>query len=184
MEWANKTYPNTKFAFKDLKPDAMNPTMGKLHELFQRYPEVAQRVEAVAQHGGIESWAGTVTGHDKNRNAILLSKRWFGEDYDSLIASLRRDAASGWHPGGSDRVESIVAHEFGHVIERHLGATRPDEIKKFKESVAHITDLPSRYAAQSANEAFCEGFSQINFSPTLSEYAKRQKAFLEEMFGG
>ena len=186
MDWAKETYPDTKFFFKDCDVDAMNPTMAKLHELFQKYPDVGKRVEGFGQHGGINSYAGTILGHDKKRDAILISKSRFGDAKD-LLDTLEEDVESNWHPEGTGRIDSVVTHEFGHTMERYLEANHPDEIKKFKESVAHITkwdDLPSRYARENATEAFAEGFAQINFGSDLCEYSRLQKSFLAKMFGG
>ena len=92
-----------------------------------------------------------------NRPSTLLLNRAYFSRPGRLARRLDTMAASGWHPSGTSRVESIVTHEFGHHVMFWLQDEGFDPVPVIRASTADRRGL-SGYANTLPEEAFSEAF--------------------------
>jgi hypothetical protein len=115
---------------------------------------------------------------------------------------LERLATSSWHVG--DSLESVVTHEFGHVVDAYLEQNGQDHsvfgyinqngvgeiskiIKMFKETHKRLGDTISGYAEEGGpREAFAEAFAAIGFQPEAewNGYTRKLKGLLDLLLPG
>ncbi len=184
--WATVKYPHVRFDFKGAHPDAINPTLRQLDKLMQEYPHVAERLRYVGTYRGEGAprnrWNGNVYAHATfSGERIGLNPKWYGKPNafrESVARSATNKYADGstWHPDGMTQIESVVTHEFGHLLDGWL-RTRTKEAfdpivrasgfglvssthEKFKFHNKADSRL-SRYATTNRDEAFAEGFGAL-----------------------
>ena len=103
-------------------------------------------------------------------DAVLLDENDYdGYSYIALISSLRRDAASGFHPKGCATPESVVYHELGHLIDYLCNLSEKFSLRDFVSRLS-IYDVQlglSQYATTSTQELIAEAFAECmcNESP-------------------
>jgi hypothetical protein len=204
-------YPHATFDFTDLDPDLLEPVADQIDSLFQAYPQVAQAIPYVgagnnAPQGYEPDWEGKhrrslafVRRNTRTSEAyapMFLNPRYFSNpDFTEQV--LERLAASSWHVG--DSLESVVTHEFGHVVDAYLEQNGRDHsvfgyinqngvgeiskiIKMFKETHKRLGDTISGYAEEGGpREAFAEAFAAIHFQPEAewNGYTRKLKGLLD-----
>lgn len=114
-------------------------------------------------------------------DAFFVSFKW-AKDYDKIKARLEQDVEMGWHPPGCDTVKSIIDHEMGHVLDRHLGGL-------FKLNVASIArqyrgQAPSEYARKNWAEYFAEAWAEYLNNPNPGPVATEIGNRVMELLGG
>lgn len=124
--WAHQQFPHLATVnLNGLDPSVVAPALKELARLHERYPGVFSRVEtlrvAQAGEGKGSEWAHTYL---QGKELVLYPRAW--RDSAKLLGELRLSqvpiGASGrsFHPTGMDTPESIVQHEFGHLMDGYL----------------------------------------------------------------
>ena len=194
--WANKAHPDIVFDFKHAHIDTINPTLKELDRLLNQFPEIADRLryvgtyrdkaamqEASVSFGRRRAFSGEYAHASTDGRRIGLNPSWYG-DPERLKTSSYRDTLTRWHPPGTDNVESIITHEFGHQIDHWLTvqeSTR-NELIIFKNRNRADASL-SRYAMKNSAEAWAESFSALRYTPEAewSAYTRNHAAFLDRL---
>lgn len=206
--WARAKYPDIEWGFGTADVNIMNPSMKRLDELLQTYPEAGKHLKQVfdvpqaIRDRAISltddrSWYALVTRD--GRTMVLNTSGWY-DSYARMSAQLTSDsvpvlpgfrwdvlkshyvpvkAGPGWHPLGTGNVESVVTHEFGHVLDYQLrsirgaytpyvrmdgGGTASDVHRRFldQQLTKRRVNALSQYAGKNEKEAFAEAFAQMH----------------------
>ena len=200
--------------FKDLSSRHAAMLAGEMDALATRYPGVMSgKIFKVTSGRGELSPMRSNSWADASWNGIRLNAGYFNDKglspraYERddvgevrlgggvLTVGLRRAEWSNFHPRGCDTPESIVAHEFGHMLDRHLGgvanmfsAASPNlknAWRTHRERHMGSFSSVSTYASENDREAVAESFSQYEmhargvYKGELSEGAKRIGEFMD-----
>lgn len=132
-DWARQKYPNVFFDFTGIDLDALNPTLKKFDELATLYPEVVAQLKYVGTYAedadvipqylksgfnATENQANAYAHAWFQGDGIGLNTRWYG-DARKFAESTAEGARFGWHPRGSGGIESVMTHEFGHLVQAY-----------------------------------------------------------------
>jgi len=132
---------------------------------------------------------------------ISLNKKYF-DNKISMIESLKSDVKSGWHPTGCNTIQSVIDHEFGHVLTRisidfkEIDPVFRKEITKIKTRYSNKMmelqkqgidlkthpDFISDYARTDANEFVAESFAMALNSNNPSPYSKEVFDLINKKF--
>lgn len=207
--WAGRRYQHIRWEFDGAAVETITPTLRQFHLLAQEYPEVALRLRYVGtfkhQPGrfGENTWAHASTDGQR----IGLNPKYYGNP--TLYAErLRAGVATHpqqpvpWSAPGCGSVESVMTHEFGHMVEFYLRAARDTSILRYAPAdglgeLAETVDMwqrkhysraeaakLSRYAEFGGPvETWAEAFASSYHTPgTLQPYVRKQKVLLETLF--
>lgn len=95
-----------------------------------------------------------------------------------------RCAKSGWHPQGTERLESTFDHEFGHKIDELLDIRSESQLVKLHNAVSwEIADKLSEYAEKNIKEFIAEGWSEYLNNPNPRSVARRIGSIIEGRVG-
>jgi len=176
-----------------------------LTRLSHDYPLVSSKLKYVGTYAGEKTpyyvklkfdyneYAHAV-GFDSLDPRIALNPNWWG-DQQKFITNLQLDVLLKWHPRGCDAPESVLTHEWGHLVDSWLAredsAFLPyvDTISGFglveatwhrlQELYKPTAEL-SRYALTKDGEAVAEAFAAIYHSPQpKDDFVQRVKTFLD-----
>lgn len=77
-----------------------------------------------------------------------------GKDYDSWMRHYANDVAMGWHPAGTTG-DAVLAHEFGHIIERAIVDKNMPNAGVFERiSAWHYGDYSTEIVKAAAKEVY------------------------------
>jgi thioredoxin reductase len=215
LTWAKKYYPHITWDMDRMSPFLMEKVLRQFHKLAQDYPIVVR--DRFKQMTSSDSTRGYFSRREHRNtwahasNGIQFNPNWWDERRrTALERALERTSqpeqsfrgstpdrpgsgwrtVAGWHPIGADNPESVVTHEFGHMLDFWLGApdyragqmyapgrnpavtsiVRADGMglvasswSKFKENT-HPQQL-SQYARKNKDERIAEGFSALYHTP-------------------
>lgn len=165
-------------------------TVEQYDKLAKQWPEVAKRLEYLGTYRSSKTykydwrkspnaWAHAYMRGDWTGKVIGLNPRWYGNP-EEFERAMRKAAEVGFHPAGCDTVESVLAHEFGHMVDAWLKSQRH---KAFLDVIPadgfglvadtlemwRIANRPTKslstYALSNPLEAFAEGFAAIYHTP-------------------
>lgn len=218
--WESTWGGQTVGRFDEMSVEAANSAAQTFTELFNDYPEIAKKINVVGSDSGVVDSGATSmpleildqrvlgqTGwqieNGVEQCSIMLNAQKFNDaERNYTIASGMIEQQTGFHPKDIAQdsihqiVESVVTHEFGHVIDNQLSlgagalkigldnATGLRTINLMKEMFPAEKDRDkamellggrlseiSEYAGYSPMEMFAEGFAQFrlgtNPSPML-----------------
>lgn len=164
-------------------PDAMPPHPGR--SLYRQYFSAFLRPNPnVPSAGGSRLW-GTEWANSAD-SGVRLNPGFFNMGNENPRLKIMTNL--GWHPAGCDKLEDVVSHEFGHQLMGHLDKrSAPGELVKFLTQNRSALRAVSTYSKKNSNEAFAEGFSQIEakesgrYNGELSRGALVLKTFLSDI---
>jgi hypothetical protein len=109
-----------------------------------------------------------------------------GKDYDSMLASVKRDVSSGWHPQGCDTVRSIFDHEFGHLLDYNYGIRDEETVQELFNGMTatEIGKSVSRYGATNIAEFIAESYSEFVNSTSPRQIANTIGGIIEKKVSG
>ncbi len=108
-------------------------------------------------------------------DAVILDEDDFrGLSYKRLCSNLEDNERSGFHPKGCGTPESVIYHEFGHMIDYLCRLTESKEFLTYFKTLTRsdIEDGLSEYAATSSMEMFAEAFAEHMCNPRPREMAR------------
>ena len=124
---------------------------------------------------------------------ITFNPKYYGTQ-GVLEESVKRCAASGWHPSNVLHPGSVAVHEFGHAVSGHLEVSLLDKpiateirtkvkarLKKMGES-NDIATMLSQYATKDAEEFFAEAFMEYTLAEEPRPMAKVFGEILEQEY--
>jgi SPP1 gp7 family putative phage head morphogenesis protein len=200
-------YSNITFDFGGAHLDTINPSMAAFHKLAQDWPEVAARLEYVGTTRNVPGGAQFGQGFSKkNENvmayatrdgkAIALNPLYFG-DPSKLAEATRVSAATGWHPKGSDPIQSVMIHEFGHQVDnwsRSRGVAqvlpavwpsgiglRNDMVDRWLTAKAKAGGNLAQYAKTNKAEQFAELFCALEMQAKPAPIVKQFRVLVDEV---
>jgi hypothetical protein len=194
-KWAKDRWPNVAFDFPGAHLDTIKPTLAQFERLARDYPEVPARL----------GYMGTRTVSDIAQNVYAQvtqdGKRiemnpWFYGDPRFFKNSLKQSVSSGFHPLGCHKYESVLTHEFDHLVRTWLltetglafmpavpasGVGLYSETMSLWENSHNATEFLSMYATENKSEGWAEGSAAIHHHPYPQRivFVKEQKALLD-----
>lgn len=121
-KWLKARYSNITFDFADAHMDVILPTARQLDKLGKRYPQVMERLEYVGTYRGAGSpkhQFGQGIAHAHNDGTIIgLNPDYYG-DPAKYRETLERALSTNWLDADGS-IESVLTHEFGHMVENWL----------------------------------------------------------------
>lgn len=181
---------------------AANAMGSVMDQLMQQYPQTAERIRAFGSSAAVTKAVNAqsrvryknISGRayaDASKPGFIRLNQSKARKYDEMVASLKDDVASGFHPAGLDNVEGVVAHEFGHhlkwqaengpggavglrdaleeVIAKHAGVARTD--RGYPRARYDTMRGLSRYAASDLDELAGEALGEVTMSPNPRPFA-------------
>lgn len=109
-------------------------------------------------------------------DAVLLDENDYeGYAYIQLVSSLRRDAASGFHPQGCWSPESVVYHELGHLIDYLCCLSEKFSLVDYVRTLSayDVRAGLSQYATTSTQELIAEAFAEYMCNDSPRPIAQR-----------
>lgn len=206
IEWAREAYPHITWDFEGASIDTINPTLEEFHKLARIHPEAAKRLKFVSTKYSWERFEQqpyAVFQPAEDARGIYLNPSFYGNK-KRFVEQLKDDEASGWHPRGSGKIEYVLAHEFGHLIDEWLtiggenAAVLPavsardgvglvsSTLREFKQqwyARSEEVEKLSRYALKQGDnrEMFAEAFSSLYVGEGGGEIVRHLKVLLEEL---
>ena len=173
--WAGAKYPDIVFEFDGADVDAIRPTLQQFDKLAGEWPDVTAKIELIStkRNFGREyahaTWDGKYIG---------LNPAYYG-NYNKMLNRIRLDVMVKFHPRGCDSIESIMTHEFGHMVnlwleEHHstpfmpivsadgtglVGSTLYNWIDYWFSKKKRLLKNLSKYTVENKREAFAEAFA-------------------------
>jgi len=137
QDYANKTFPNTKFDLSaslpvvskdggtvtiECHPDIAKSLVSQFSKLSEEFPAVANEIKQFQiKMLDTKTWAST--GAEVKFSGPAERHIYFNAVYASnpemFEKGLKDSAEQGFHPKGCDTVESVMSHEFGHCVYEH-----------------------------------------------------------------
>ena len=196
-------HPNIKFDIDDWDTvETLNPVMHQLDSLLDEFPGAASQMTEVSLKARRFFSSGTTWAHVKGGRIMEFNRLPFVDHPDQLLRSLARSESIGFdgtrfHPIGCDSFESIVTHEFGHVLDGYYKRKYvafadgvrasgfglvSDTWRMFMDKVRSTKQL-SEYALENHAEAFAEAFAFLRHAPveaitSAPPYVKKVQAML------
>ena len=136
-----------------------------------------------------ESFHVTRLGNNPDENEIIkivnkyagisLNSNYYN-NYDNVIAERKGQVTNGWKPVGCDTMKSIFDHEFGHQIDKLLGISKSEDVKKyFETNKTVISKNLSKYATVKVEEFIAEAWSEYKNNPKPREISRKVGKFIE-----
>lgn len=112
--WAREQWPHIEFDFTGFDINALNPTLRAFTKLANEYPAVVAHLERVNTRGPFhpEEHASV----DRAGRSLSFNPTYFG-DAPAFRKRLEQLVQRKWFPKGCGKIEYVVAHEFGHLVE-------------------------------------------------------------------
>lgn len=185
-QWARKEYPHIDWNLAGSHVDTINPTLKEFDRLAKKHPDAAAVLrtfktiklpeKAYAGFGPVSS-VGTT-----NPVMLVINKVWYN-DVNKFASQLALDARASWHPAGCGGIESVICHEFGHLVDHTMQVKLGKQaIRDWKKENIVGRSL-SGYAATSPEEAWAEGFLAMNHGTAAVkklDYVQKLERFLRE----
>ena len=136
-----------------------------------------------------ESFHVTRLGNNPDENEIIkivnkyagisLNSNYYN-NYDNVIAERKGQVTNGWKPVGCDTMKSIFDHEFGHQIDKLLGISKSEDVKKYFETNKTVVSKNlSKYATVKVEEFIAEAWSEYKNNPKPREISRKVGKFIE-----
>lgn len=181
---------------------AANSVASTMDDLLRRFPETAKTIRVFGASPKVTKAVQQSTRYrlPKMSAAYADAARAVGairinaakaKRFDETTAMLRRDVETGFHPPGTDTLEAVVRHEFGHHVKyvaeaktsrAEVSAAILDETEKvtglkatdpgFAKARWEAHRSVSRYAARNEDELFGEAFAEYLSSPAPRPFSK------------
>jgi hypothetical protein len=183
--WLGATWPHVTWDLKGIHLEAANELLPELHRLGVEWPQVLGRLKYVGTYRTVKAlgprfrWGRGCYAHaSRDGLRIGLNPAYFG-DPAKLRAALVRDAATSWHPPGTESLASALTHEWGHQVDNWLQtlthrsflAASPDpRLSSASTMLAawrqkhRATAALSRYALTNEAEGFAEAFASLRYT--------------------
>lgn len=180
--WAKETYPFITWEILHGNPQATGKILAEFHKLSQDFPEVTKymrsiSVDAIPTRYPGEDTSGVYAQTNMSRGAMVFNIRYFGggpKGFARHEAALKREAAKGrgglkWYPEGADSYESLMTHEYGHMVDKVTGArVEFEQGRRWKEQIRYGLGLfapVSQYAKSTNQERVAETFNAMYHTP-------------------
>jgi hypothetical protein len=200
-------YPNIKFDFDGAHIDTINPSMAKFHALSQEWPEVAARLEYVGTLSHPPADAGysqdyfakkpnTWAFATRDGKMIALNPTAYA-DPAKLASDSIRAVRTGFHPPGTEPIDSIITHEFGHLVDnwsRSRGTAqvtpaawfsglglRNDTVDMWLKDKKRATANQTQYAKTNNAEQFAELFAATYYQEKPAPVVKQFSQLIERV---
>ena len=190
--WAEKEHPHVEWDFSGADMASVHPSLQRYHLLAKEWPSVNLQMRYLGTYekgapknasmrndpsywNKATEWAHAGWGGDY----IGLNPRVYN-DVPSLQRGLEHSVQTGFSPKGANTIDSIMTHEFGHILKFSLqkhgsGFISPHDSGKKVTDIARIvrafvkfhkpTEKLSRYSLKNEEEAWAESFTAIYHSP-------------------
>ena len=108
----------------------------------------------------------------KNVVGIAVNEK-YGANAKTIVAMLRSDVESTWHPVGTASVKAVVDHELGHQLDHLLSLGKDREvISLWEANQAGMEQALSGYAKTNINEFIAEAWAEYRNNPAPRGIAK------------
>lgn len=204
-------HPGIAFDTAGLVPEVRRRVFARFDELAAEYPEATERLRYVGTGEREDRLVGAVGGRAPTRDfydnansptvyAFVENRKGryfgFGQRFQQEAAPLdtivKYDSFTGFHPQGTETFESVIDHEFGHLLyfemRRRMGR---DERREFDRRLEEMgIEGISSYARFSPEEAFAEAFAAMRNPPRYEGRPRpllltgRFQPYFEDVLGG
>jgi len=202
--WCKKHYPDIEWDLTGCRVGNIKPTLIQFDKLAEEWPEVAGRLKYVGTYVkstkykkrgapfDFEEWAHA----SKDGKRIGLNPEYYKKP--DFLARVMYSADVNWHPAGTGEIESVITHEFGHMVNNYLRSLSKTAISKWvgiegyeivgsskyafaDRNYRTSARTLSNYALRNESEAFAEAFAALYHQPSKMHraYAKKLKLFLK-----
>lgn len=174
--WAEANYPHIRFEFDGADIEAIKPTLQQFDKLAKEWPDAAARLKYMGT--GRTFPHGEYAHAARDGTAIGLNPNFYGNPGE-FLRWLRNDVAVKHHPRGCHTIESVITHEFGHMVHFWLGRqldravlpvvsvdgtgivgnTVNNWLIYWTDNRKRAVRSLSKYAAEKEEEAFAEAFA-------------------------
>jgi len=201
-QWASRSYPNITWDFDGAHINTINPTLAQFDKLAQKYPDVAKRLEYVGTYRG-KTPPFTNQQSDQFGNAIAhayyesgkqigLNPRYYGDPVG--FSDALEQMKSGKWVDADNSIESILSHEFGHLVDGWLKASNKawndtvsldgfglvSETLEIWRGSNRATKALSEYATANTLENFAEAFAALQHKGgSRSAFVKKFETMLD-----
>jgi GNAT superfamily N-acetyltransferase len=165
-----KLSPGFRARLDGLHVDHARRLAAEFEHLAHEYPAVVSGMNGVLASTRLTNAWATADMWGGNINVSVNS---FGEfSAGRAMQAFRSTAATGFHPRNCTHVESLMAHEFGHIVEAHVrkNMVEHEGVRDFTMAGGfHKWEVPgmdyellstaSEYARTNKREAFAEAFA-------------------------
>ncbi len=200
--WARENYSHITWDFAGMDIEAVNPTLKQFHHLAQEFPEVAQRLRYIGTYGNDASRFSSpyILAHASMDGSFIgLNPLWFGDVrvFKELLAAAVK---IGFHPKGCDTIESVITHEFGHLMHGWLQSKYKSAVLPYvgADGTGLVADTVDRWLAKNkptrrfseyakeskdVRENFAEGFASLRHTHARQQhqFVKRLGVMLQEL---
>lgn len=191
--WIKDKYPRLKPDLKNLSPKHVNTIVTQFDNLVTRFPEAISILNTI----GIENVYRNTTMRESTYacvntkvnaidNTVLaahlaFNTQYFGNDSIDLEAKCKENQARGWVNQGT--VESVITHEFGHIVHAYLEQQDPNFEETFFNWWVKEGSEVSHYACRNYREGFAEAFSNAIHSDNPTKLGKRVLEVVNKKLG-
>ena len=183
-------YPQTTFELDSIDPGLHNRLAVHIDKIFSQYPNVAKSLEYVGSERYIEELPEFVRA-----NAVASAEARFAKEAKSeihfnpavwsdeakILANVTRAQEVGWNPPMEAMPETVFTHEFGHIIDFHIGRTS-NAAMQFQADNEALGEFVSGYAKKGGPpEAWAEAFRSIHHTPReqWADYTRKLARLLD-----
>lgn len=175
--------------FEGIDINVLKSVINSYDRLFSKYPFLKGRIKGFefgdAKEAGVYGAYGWTMGFSLYNSRIYLDKT-ISNNFNDFLGSLRKDINDGWHPKIDNNmlIESVVTHEYGHVMEglyRIIKGIEGEPSKNIRKNIMSefggldskiITKELSKYATTNSKEWFAEAFCEYVTSDNPRPVAK------------
>lgn len=214
--WLEARYPDVTFDLKGVDTKYMPGLVRQFQTLSQDYPDAAARLWYLGTYrektsvpsgpnrggGGIQvgRWSGEWAHVSLHGHVLAVNPNYWGKPQRldeslarSAVPSVDKDGTKypGWHPPGSTSADSIISHEFGHVVDSWLSVDpaqvdRARQVSEWRQTTRMTRGLDgsrgvSQYAMRNGAELFAEAFESLYHAPVAERSTAARK--LETILG-
>jgi hypothetical protein len=186
-------YPHMDVDLSKLDVDTARSIAKQHIILANNYPEVGKFVSAIGTFNDPKS---NTLGLAFKDGTIAVNVHHFNNK-EQLKKDFKESENVNWHPSGTNNVEGVYTHEFGHQVLNYIESGENTHNKAFlpviaADGIGEIRSTTrlfldnvkprnlSTYAKTNEREAFAEGFAAIHHTPDNKQpsYVKRQQYLL------
>jgi len=184
----SKKYSGKQFNFGGADTETLNPSLQQFDKLATQFPESASSFKGISVESdlymSIKGGGNGVYANMSNSGIMHLNSNFYGRS-EAMLKQVQSDAKSKWHPKGSEKIESIITHEFAHHISNHITRSG-DETAKYKLAALQAKLMKkdrvikeiSKYGAKNFDEAFAEAFVAYEHGGVRTGLAKQVGEFV------
>lgn len=153
-----------------------NPNLGNEAQ-YRAFAEKYVKVMKVPGHTVAHSWA------QPEVSGVAVNQK-HGANAAKMVASLKRNVESKFHPPGCDTIRSVVDHELGHQLDDLLGLHIDAEVvSAYKEAKGKgIENVVSKYAGHSIKEFIAECWAEYCNAVSPREFAQKIGGILHQRY--